>query len=149
MATDTYQKTQKQRKEYNLQMNKLEESKSTLKYLYKQTGIDSKYLANKKQFNLINAKLADETDTSLSINDVYHKLKQMNVLKYENQTRIPDIYINNREQFNERFYLKFKNGKYMCVYKPLERINMIDLRNKYYSDKNQIINLEQKIRHLQ
>tara|TARA_Y100000389_G_scaffold201928_1_gene245863 strand:+ start:196 stop:645 length:450 start_codon:yes stop_codon:yes gene_type:complete len=148
MATDTYQKTQRQRREYNLQMNKLEESKATLKYLYKQTSIDSKYLANKKQFNLINAKLADEKDTSLSINDVYHKLKQMNVLKYENQTRISDIYINNREQFNELFYLKLKNGRYMCVYKPSERLNMINLKNKYYSDKNQIIHLEQKIRRL-
>lgn len=148
MATDTYQKTQRQRREYNLQMNKLEESKATLKYLYKQSSIDSKYLANKKQFNLINAKLADETDTSLSINDVYHKLKQMNVLKYENQNRIRDIYINNREQFNELFYLKLKNGRYMCVYKPSERLNMINLRNKYYSDKNQIIHLEQKIRRL-
>ena len=114
MATDTYQKTQRQKREYNLQMNKLENQK-LLKYLYKQTGIDSKYLSNKKQFDLINSKLADITDTSLSINEGYHLLKQKNVLKYENQTRIPDIYINNREQFNELFDLKLKMVNIWCI----------------------------------
>ena len=147
MSTDTYQKSRRQRKEYNNHMKQIDDSKNLLKSLVKATSIDSQYLLYLKQFNSINNKLATyEKDDKLTMNDIYHKLKQDGILKYENEVRRPDIYINNRSQFNERFYLKLKNGKYFCVYKPLERLNMRNLKNKFQDDKNLILHLEKKIR---
>ena len=147
MSIDTYQKSRRQRKEYNKHMKQIEDSKNLLKSLVKATGLDSQYPVYLKQFNSINNKLATyEKDDKLTMNDIYHKLKQDGILKYENEVRRPDIYINNRSQFNERFYLKLKNGKYFCVYKPLERLNMRNLKNKFQDDKNLILHLEKKIR---
>lgn len=147
MSTDTYQKSRRQRKEYNNHMKQIDDSKNLLKSLVKATSIDSQYLLYLKQFNSINNKLATyEKDDKLTMNDIYHKLKQDGILKYENEVRRPDIYINNRSEFNERFYLKLKNGKYFCVYTPIERINMRNLKHKYQNDKNLILHLEKKIR---
>lgn len=147
MSIDTYQKSRRQRKEYDNHMKQIEKSKSLLKSLLKATNIDSPYPLYIKQFDSINNKLATyEKDEKLTIKDIYHKLKQDGILKYENDIRNPDIYINNRSQFNERFYLKLKNGKYFCDYTPLERLNMRNLRHKYHDDKNLILHLQKKIR---
>ena len=147
MSIDTYQKSRRQRKEYNKHMKQIDETKSQLKSLVKVTSFNSPYQIYTKQFNDINSKLSTyEKDDKLTMNDIYHKLKQDGVLRYENDIRRPDIYINNRSEFNERFYLKLKNGKYYCVYTPLEKLNIRNLKNKYQSNKNLIIHLEKKIR---
>lgn len=147
MSIDTYQKSRRQRKEYAKHMKQINESKIQLKSLVKATRVDSPYPSYLKLFNSINTKLATyEKDDKLTMNDIYHKLKQDGLLKYENEVRKPDIYINNRSEFNERFYLKLKNGKYFCVYTPKERLNMRNLKHKYQDDKNLILHLEKKIR---